>query len=105
MKSKPADTVTPIAHAHDPAKAQALAEVRLRDAAVRVTQARVSVMAALLEARSAVSHQDIQDQLVDLDRVTLYRALDCLTEAGLAHKIASDDRIFRYNAGAGAEHH
>lgn len=105
MKSKPADTAMPHASAHDPAQAQALAELQLRDASVRVTQARVSVMSALLRARSAVSHQDIQDQLVDMDRVTLYRALDCLTEAGLAHKIASDDRIFRYNAGAAAEHH
>ena len=52
-----------------------------------------------------MSHQDIQDQLTEMDRVTLYRALDCLTEAGLAHKIASDDRIYRYHAGAGAEHH
>jgi Fur family ferric uptake transcriptional regulator len=35
-----------------------------------------------------------------MDRVTLYRALDCLTDAGLAHKIAGDDRVFRYSAGA-----
>lgn len=87
------------------AQAQSLAELQLRQAAVRVTQARVSVMAMLLQARSAVSHQDIQDQLVGMDRVTLYRALDCLTEAGLAHKIASDDRIFRYNAGTAGEQH
>src|SRR5450830_1850267 len=105
MKSKTADTAAPQNLAHDPAKAQALAEVQLRDAAVRVTQARVSVMASLLQARSAVSHQDLQDKLAQMDRVTLYRALDCLTEAGLAHKIASDDRIFRYHAGTGAEHH
>ena len=26
-------------------------------------------------------------------------ALDCLTDAGLAHKIAGDDRVFRYSAG------
>jgi Fur family ferric uptake transcriptional regulator len=105
MKSKTAATAAPQAQAPDPAQAQALAELQLRDAAVRVTQARVSVMASLLQARSAVSHQDLQDKLATMDRVTLYRALDCLTEAGLAHKIASDDRIFRYHAGAGAEHH
>ncbi|MDP5007529.1 MAG: transcriptional repressor, partial [Glaciimonas sp.] len=34
------------------------------------------------------------------DRVTLYRALDCLTDAGLAHKIAGDDRVFLYSASA-----
>lgn len=104
MKSKSANAAASVAE-NEPAKTRALAQLQLRDAAVRVTQARVNVMAALLSARSALSHQDIQDQLAAMDRVTLYRALDCLTEAGLAHKIASDDRIFRYHAGAGTEHH
>lgn len=75
------------------------AETQLRDAGVRVTQARISVLETLLAARNAMSHQDVQDALTSMDRVTLYRALDCLTEAGLTHKIASDDRIFRYSVG------
>lgn len=79
---------------------RALAEAQLREAAVRVTAARVKVLAALLAAPSAASHQDLQGRLGELDRVTLYRALDCLTDAGLAHKIAGDDRVFRYSAGA-----
>lgn len=83
-------------------KFQTIAEVQLRESALRVTDARIKVLAALLGAPYAFSHQDVQDTLVDMDRVTLYRALDCLTEAGLAHKIAGDDRVFRYNA---AEHH
>ncbi|HEY8607091.1 MAG TPA: Fur family transcriptional regulator [Noviherbaspirillum sp.] len=78
----------------------ALAESQLRAASVRITTARVRVLAALLDARRAYSHQDVQDALADMDRVTLYRALDCLTDAGLAHKIPGDDRIFRYSAGA-----
>ena len=80
--------------------AAALAESQLRDAAVRSTAARVKVLTALLEAGRAFSHQDMQDTFSDMDRVTLYRALDCLTDAGLAHKIAGDDRVFRYSAGA-----
>jgi len=90
----------PASHDHSTASTQALAQAQLREAGVRVTQARVNVLGALLETRSAASHQDIQDRFADMDRVTLYRALDCLTEAGLAHKISSDDRIFRYNVGA-----
>jgi len=78
----------------------ALAESQLRDTTLRATDARIKVLAALLGARYAFSHQDVQDTLVDMDRVTLYRALDCLTDAGLAHKIAGDDRVFRYNAGS-----
>lgn len=81
------------------AAGSARAEAQLRAAAVRVTAARVKVLAALLDAPSAVSHQDLQARLGELDRVTLYRALDCLTDSGLAHKIAGDDRIFRYSAG------
>jgi Fur family transcriptional regulator, ferric uptake regulator len=80
--------------------ASARAETQLREAAVRITTARIKVLAALLEAQRACSHQDMQDAFADMDRVTLYRALDCLTDAGLAHKIAGDDRVFRYSAGA-----
>lgn len=80
------------------------AETLLRAATVRVTAARTSVLAALLDSQQAFSHQDLQDALPEMDRVTLYRALDCLTEAGLAHKIAGDDRVFRYSAGADHAH-
>jgi Fur family ferric uptake transcriptional regulator len=77
----------------------ALAEAQLRSATVRITKARIKVLAALLAANRALSHQEMQDQFTEMDRVTLYRSLDCLTEAGLAHKIAGDDRTFRYSAG------
>lgn len=77
----------------------ALAESQLRDTTLRTTDARIKVLAVLLGARHAFSHQDIQDTLPDMDRVTLYRALDCLTDVGLTHKIAGDDRVFRYNVG------
>lgn len=80
-----------------------LAETQLREASVRVTAARVKVLAALLAGQRAFSHQDMQDAFADMDRVTLYRALDCLTDAGLAHKIAGDDRVFRYSAGADSQ--
>ena len=66
---------------------------------MRVTAARINVLATLMAARHAFSHQDMQEAFTEMDRVTLYRALDCLINAGLAHKIAGDDRIFRYSAG------
>jgi Fur family ferric uptake transcriptional regulator len=90
---------TPRRRKSAPAALLALAETQLQIASVRVTRARVKVLAALLGADRAFSHQDVQDALADMDRVTLYRALDCLTEAGLAHKIPGDDRVFRYSAG------
>lgn len=100
MKTKPAAPVARPAPSNRSRQIAALAEEQLRSASVRVTAARVKVLAALLGAARAFSHQDVQDTLVDMDRVTLYRALDCLTDAGLAHKIAGDDRVFRYSAGA-----
>lgn len=95
--------VKPVAHQHGraaPPDTLSLAEAQLRESSIRVTDARVKVLAALLGAERAMSHQDVQDSFAGMDRVTLYRALDCLTDAGLAHKIAGDDRIFRYSAGA-----
>lgn len=76
-----------------------MAESWLRNADIRATSARINVLASLLNASRALTHQEIQDNLTDMDRVTLYRALDCLTDAGLAHKIAGDDRVYRYSAG------
>lgn len=78
---------------------RARAENMLRQAQVRVTDARLNVLSTLLENHRALSHQEVQDAQKELDRVTLYRALDCLTGAGLVHKITGDDRVFRYSTG------
>lgn len=99
-KSKPLSRQMQTPRKPPPQPASALAEAQLRAASVRITPARVKVLAALLNAQRAFSHQDVQDAFAEMDRVTLYRALDCLTDAGLAHKIAGDDRVFRYSAGA-----
>jgi Fur family transcriptional regulator, ferric uptake regulator len=100
IKAKPAPSDARTIRTNDVPNTIALAEVQLRGASVRITAARVKVLAALLDAQRAFSHQDVQDAFADMDRVTLYRALDCLTDAGLAHKIAGDDRVFRYSSGA-----
>lgn len=104
MKAKSAASATQPRPAHNPRQLAALAESQLRGASVRVTDARVKVLAALLGAQRAFSHQDVQDTLLGMDRVTLYRALDCLINAGLAHRIAGEDRVFRYSAGVTPQH-
>jgi Fur family ferric uptake transcriptional regulator len=81
---------------------QALAEAKLRQAEIRVTQARLDVLSVLLSKQRAMSHNEMQDALPTMDRVTLYRALDCLADAGLAHKITADDRVFRFSTGSDA---
>lgn len=87
-------------HSKPSEAARTEAENRLRAVSVRVTPARVKVLSALLGAARALSHQDMQEAFAEMDRVTLYRALDCLMAAGLTHKIAGDDRVFRYSAGS-----
>ncbi|TXI91349.1 MAG: transcriptional repressor [Burkholderiaceae bacterium] len=76
------------------------ANASLRAAGLRVTNARLDVLAMLLQQQRAMSHTEMQEALPVIDRVTLYRALDCLVEAGLAHKIVGDDRITRFRSGA-----
>jgi len=97
MKTKPAGSA-PAPEQH-PGNGKALAENMLRNSSVRATEAGIKVLAVLLDNRCALSHQEVQDKLQSMDRVTLYRALDCLTDAGLTHKIAGDDRVFRYSTG------
>ena len=71
----------------------------------RSTPARVDVLAVLLAAGEALSHHDVEDRLRRrhaIDRVTLYRVLDWLVERELAHKLAGDDRVWRFSASAHA---
>ena len=66
----------------------------------RVTRARVAVIGVLLSARQALSHQEVEAHLAGqhIDRVTVYRVLDWLVEAGLAHRIVAADRTWRFMA-------
>lgn len=73
----------------------------------RVTPARLRVLEILLAAPHAMSHAEIEaglDPAVCPDRVTLYRVLDWLVSKGLAHKVAGDDRAWRFNAAEQAGH-
>lgn len=82
------------------------AEMLIRGTGARVTRPRMEVLAALLAAERALTHHEVERRLNrahGIDRVTVYRVLDWLTANGLAHKIAGDDRVWRYNA-AGQEH-
>lgn len=76
-------------------KSRVLAKDRMRSAGLRVTAARIKILSALLSANRALSYHDIR-AIVAIDRVTLYRVLSSLTNAGLAHMITSDDRVSRY---------
>jgi Fur family transcriptional regulator, ferric uptake regulator len=77
------------------------AEELLRGTATRVTRGRVAVLAALLESRRALTHHEVEtklDRLHNIDRVTVYRVLEWLTDQGLAHRLSGDDRVWRFTA-------
>ncbi|HEX4885965.1 MAG TPA: Fur family transcriptional regulator [Casimicrobiaceae bacterium] len=77
------------------------AQALLASRGARATRARVDVLAVLLATGDALSHHDVERRLPrghGIDRVTLYRVLEWLTAQGLAHKVASDDRIWRFSA-------
>lgn len=83
-----------------------VAESLIRDTGARMTTARVQVLKVLLNAGRALTHNEVEDKLGrnhSIDRVTVYRVLDWLTESGLAHKITDSDRVWRFNA-AGERH-
>ncbi len=76
------------------------ADTLLRDSGGRPTPARAAVLGTLLAASLPLSHREIEDRLhaqgVAMDRVTVYRALDWLLAHGLAHKLAGEDRTWRF---------
>lgn len=77
----------------------------LRATGVRATPGRVRVLDALAAAAQPLSHADLEAQLPDADRVTLYRVLDSLVGCGLALKSVDARGLFRFSAsGARREH-
>lgn len=70
----------------------------LRAAGLRVTLPRLTVLAALERLARPVSHAELADELATegLDRVTVWRNLVALHEAGLVARSDPGDRTFRF---------
>ncbi len=71
---------------------------RLRAAGLRSTSPRVAVLRELESATSPLSHADLVEVLGEegYDRVTLYRNLTDLTEAGLVVRSDLGDHVWRF---------
>jgi Fur family ferric uptake transcriptional regulator len=78
---------------------------QIRSAGARATPARIRVLQILRTAPAALTHHDIDLALgtPTLDRVTLYRVLDWLVEAGLAHKSTDARGVFRFSVAAAGD--
>lgn len=84
----------------------ATAQEMLAGRGVRSTRARIDVLSVLLASGQALTHHEVEGRLKkghDIDRVTLYRVLEWLTEQGIAHKVSGDDRVWRFSV-AGHAH-
>ncbi|SDI00330.1 Fur family transcriptional regulator, ferric uptake regulator [Nitrosomonas sp. Nm132] len=65
----------------------------------RATHHRIRTLATLLAEQHALTHREIEERLnvkQQLDRVTLYRVLEWMSKKNLVHKIAGDDRVWRF---------
>jgi Fur family ferric uptake transcriptional regulator len=75
----------------------------LRNARLRVTRIRLTILEVLAGAKRAADAQQIYDAVRAAsrrtvpDRVTVYRTLNTLVDAGLAHKVDPGDRVFRFS--------
>jgi Fur family ferric uptake transcriptional regulator len=78
----------------------ALLELRtmLREAGLRSTEPRVAVLRWLSRSSSPVSHPELFESLAHegFDRVTLYRNLVDLADAGLVRRTDHGDHVWRY---------
>lgn len=81
---------------------------RIRARGGRATPARVKVLELLETRDQALSHAEVEQSLSGegIDRVTLYRVLDWLVEAGLAQRATDASRVFRFGRmpASGADH-
>ena len=82
------------------------AETQIRALGHRVTSARLMTLAYLLQAEKPVTHDELLTHIaLPMDRVTLYRVLDWLVRQKLAHKVTTEDRLWRFIAGDGGRVH
>lgn len=84
------------------------AETMIRRTGDRATSGRVQILAILLAEQRAVTHHEIEQRLSGeqrLDRVTLYRVLEWLNKRCFVHRVASDDRVWRFRANFDAHSH
>ena len=80
---------------------------QIREAGLRVTAPRLSVLQVLAGAPTPLSHAEIAERLepVMLDRATVYRNLQDLAEVGMLRRTDHGDHVWRFElVGKGSAH-
>ncbi|WP_423148383.1 Fur family transcriptional regulator [Rubrolithibacter danxiaensis] len=57
----------------------------------RKTDTQSAILDSLKKSKKALSHDMLQAELAEVDRATIYRALNRFSEDGILHKIIGDD--------------
>ena len=63
---------------------------------LRITPVRKEVLSLFVENEVAISHQDIEKSILDIDRITLYRTLKSFEEKGVIHKAVDGTDTAKY---------
>jgi Fur family ferric uptake transcriptional regulator len=74
------------------------ARVRLKEAGLRCTAARLTVLQHLMDTSGPRTHAEVSEALADrgFDRATIYRNLTELTEARLVSRVELGDHVWRF---------
>ena len=68
----------------------------LKDASLRVTPVRQQVLDLILTSEVALSSQDIEARLQEVDRITLYRTLKTFEKKGIIHEAIDGTNKTKY---------
>lgn len=70
----------------------------LRNAKLRVTSCRTSLLDLLLHANDPLTQKELTEALEEqgFNRVTIYRALQTFLDATIVHRIITEDRTWRF---------
>ncbi len=71
-------------------------QAQLESHKIRATPLRVSILEVFSQQKSAISKQEIESSLKNIDRITLYRNLKIFEEKGLIHKVLNTSNIAKY---------
>jgi Fur family ferric uptake transcriptional regulator len=68
----------------------------LKNHSLRITDCRIDVLDKFYRSTHALSFKDLEENLDDYDRVTLYRTLNSFIDKGLLHRIPNEDGFASY---------
>ncbi len=74
---------------------------------IKKTPGRIAILKAIHEQNRPLSEQEIKVEMAEIyDRITFYRNMQMLTNAGIVHKIVVDNTIVKYGLNCcEKEHH